>query len=388
MSTPVFRVIEGSARRPSSVPFSEQLDDHYAILNGYLDTHITRYHSDMTIEAERSFLTNFFRNMPVSDPDHPDGERQLLIWEAMKPVSGRERMTAFSKGLVHCELSPRTVTRYLGRLRRCFAYVLEWPYIPNSGGQTIQSKYGPIAQPVLEYDYPKHAADKEEDGFVLVGKQLIEFFAWIRDNYVAHNQKKFTAWRDYMIVVVAGTSGLRAKEIMYLDALEPDRDLFYEQGLIQTRFAKGHNGSGPLVRKTLFTPFAQDSMRVYEDRIRGNFPNAHTNPALFLNERGDRVSYDQMWRSVHNIVAAAREAKLPFRLPPRLTLHSLRKSFATDFTMRRPNEPLVLMALMGHSTPGTMPRYVKLPQTYQERAINNLLAELAAEATQQHHREE
>jgi hypothetical protein len=38
---------------PPPIPFSHLLADHQAILQGYLDTHITHNHSDRTIESER-----------------------------------------------------------------------------------------------------------------------------------------------------------------------------------------------------------------------------------------------------------------------------------------------------------------------------------------------
>ena len=92
------------------------LADHHAILQGYLDTHVTRNHSDRTVESERRFLTGWFESFVLQDDDHPDGERQLFLWEAMEPVLGRQRIVAFSKGLVDAGLKPRTVQGYLGSL--------------------------------------------------------------------------------------------------------------------------------------------------------------------------------------------------------------------------------------------------------------------------------
>ena len=300
----------------SPVPFSQMLMDHQAILQGYQDTHITRNHSDRTIESERRFLTGWFESFVSQDDDHPDGQRQLLVWEAMEPVQGRQRIVGFSKGLVDAGLKPRTVQGYLGSLRRLFQYILAYPYIPGSPVQSIVSKYGRIEQPVLEYDYPVHTLDQEDEGFVLTGDQLVQFYDFVRSQYIEQNQKKLPASRDYMMIVVAGESGLRADEIRHLDVLGPHRDLFYEQNCLQTRSGKGTKGSGKRVRKTIFTHFAQDTMHVYEDRIRPNFPNAKTNPALFLTESGERISYKAMWHNLHVIVQEARKAGL--EMPPKL----------------------------------------------------------------------
>jgi site-specific recombinase XerD len=310
----------------------------------------------------------------VEDESHPDGERQLLIWEAMAPVAGRQRIVGFSKGLVTAGLQPRTVTGYLGCLRRCFEYVLASPYIPGSAAVPIPRKYGRIEQPVLEYDYPVHVLDREQEGMVLTGQHLLAFYDFVRLEYIGRNQKKLPASRDYTMLVLAGETGLRADEIRHLDATGPHRDLFYEEGRIQTRYGKGCKGSGKRVRKTIFGPFAQATTRVYEEYIRPAFPNVAANPALFLTESGDRISYPAMWRSLHVIAAAARAAGL--EIPPKLSWHSLRKSFATNFMERHPDRPWVLMDMLGHMNPSTLHRYVKHSRAYYERAIDDIVRDL------------
>jgi len=86
------------------------------MMQGYLDTHVTRNHSDRTLESDRRFLLGWFESFMVTDDAHPDGERQLLIWEAMEPVVGRQRIVGFSKGLADAGLRPRAITGYLGCL--------------------------------------------------------------------------------------------------------------------------------------------------------------------------------------------------------------------------------------------------------------------------------
>lgn len=379
MSRPQLALVQNLAVSSPAVPFSQMLADHHAILQGYLDTHVTRNHSDRTIESERRFLTGWFESFVLQDDDHPDGERQLLLWEAMEPAQGRQRVVAFSKGLVDAGLKPRTVQGYLGFLRRLFQYVLEYPYIPGPQVQLIVSKYGRIEQPVLEYDYPVHTLDQEEEGFVLTGDQLLQFYDFVRLEYLGHNQKKLPASRDYTMIVIAGESGLRADELRHLDALGPHRDLFYEHNCIQTRHGKGTKGSGKRVRKTVFTPFAQDTVRVYEDHIRPHFPAAKSNAALFLTESGERISYKAMWHNLHVITEEARKAGLD--MPPKLSWHSLRKSFATNFMEQHPDRPWVLMDLMGHLNPSTLHRYVKHSRAYYEQAIEDIVGAMVAEAT-------
>jgi site-specific recombinase XerD len=379
MSRPQLVLVQNLEVDSTLVPFSQMIADHCTVLQGYLDTHVTRNHSERTIESERRFLTGWFESFVMQDDDHPDGERQLFLWEAMEPVVGRQRVVAFSKGLVDAGLRPRTVQMYLGSLRRLFQYVLEYPYIPGPEAQAIVAKYGRIEQPVLEYDYPVHTLDQEEEGFVLTGERLLQFYNFVRLEHIGHNQKKLTASRDYTMIVVAGESGLRADEIRHLDALGAHRDLFYEHNCIQTRYGKGAKGSGKRVRKTIFTPFAQDTVRTYEEHIRPNFPNAKTNTALFLTESGERISYKAMWHNLDSIVEQARKAG--FEMPPKLSWHSLRKSFATNFMEIHPDRPWILMDLLGHLNPSTLHRYVKHSRAYYDQAIDDIVGAMVAEIT-------
>jgi site-specific recombinase XerD len=378
MNSPSLRLIKSPHNVPTPVSFANKLSDHHAILEGYLDTHVMRNHSDSTIQHESRFLKGWFEGYVVSDPDHPDGERQLLIWEAMAPVSGRERVVAFSKGMVASGLKPTTRSTYLGYLRRLFDYVLEESVIPGTQ-ESVTNKYGPIEQPVSRYDYPVHAIDHEEEGLVLTGAGLYNFYNFVRTVYIANNQKKIPARRDYTMIVVAAESGLRIDEICHLDALDIHRDLFYEDNVIQTRYGKATNGSGKRIRKTIFTPFAKATVRVYEDHVRPSFPNAKSNPALFLTESGDRINTKTAWRHLHDIVRAARAAGLD--LPPKLSWHSLRKSFATNFMEQYPDKIWLLMKMMGHQNPGTLHRYVLHPQAYYEDVINDTARDLLSKHT-------
>lgn len=375
-------VLLRSVNSDAAVPLSERLSDHNAVLEGYLTTLITRNYSAFTRQNERTFLYGWFKGQAIRDRTHPEGHRQLLLWEAIRPVVGRQMVVAFSKGLVLTGLRPRTVNSYLGSLRRLFSYVLEYPYIPTSEAeiargvlpQSLVAKYGALEQPVLEYDYPAHVIDQEDEGFVLTGDALIDFYEFIRVDYIPHHQKKFAASRDYAMVVVAADSGLRADEIRNLDLKGLHRDVFYERNRLQTRHGKGTRGSGKRIRKTLFTPFAQATVKVFEKQIRPNYLNASTIPALFLSEKGQRLSYNTMWHALHSIAIAARRAGL--ELPPRFGWHSLRKSFATNFMEQHPDQVWVLMDLLGHISPSVVHRYVKHSRDYFDRAIDRVIEDL------------
>jgi site-specific recombinase XerD len=373
MSRHQLAIVGNADVAPLRVPFSEMLADHCAVLQGYLDTHVERNHSEGTLERERILLAGWFEDFIVADQHHPDGERQLLLWEAMTPGSGRQRIQAFSKGLVESGLKPRTVAGHVGSLRRLFDYVVKWPYIPGDPMQRIDSKYGRIEQPVLEYDYPVHAIEPEEEDFALTGEHLRALYDFIRLVYIPQIQKKLPASRTYAMVVVAAESGLRADEISHLDVTGAHKDLFYEYGRIQTRHGKGTKGSGKRIRKTIFTPFAQDTMRVYVEKIRPGFPNANSNVALFLSESGTRLTYKAMWQNLRNIEQAARKAGLD--LPPRFGWHSLRRSFATEFAEKHPKKLWLLMEMLGHISPSTLHHYIKHTKSYYDDQMNEIIDE-------------
>jgi site-specific recombinase XerD len=223
--------------------------------------------------------------------------------------------------------------------------------------------------------------DQDDEGFVLTGEQLFDFYDFVRVHYRSQNQKKYPASRTYTMIVVAGESGLRADEICHLDALPPHRDLFYEQNCLQTRYGKAAKGSGKRVRKTIFTPFAQDTLRYYETYIRPAFPNAHTNAALFLTESGERITYKDAWYHLSVVVKAARKAGLG--LPARMGWHSLRKSFATNFMEHYPEQVWHLMEMLGHLNPSTLHHYVKHTRAYYDQSLNRIAQNLMKQTSAQ-----
>jgi len=176
------------------------------------------------------------------------------------------------------------------------------------------------------------------------------------------------------MIVLAGESGLRADELCHLDALGPHRDLFYEHNCVQTRYGKATNGSGKRVRKTIFTDLAQATMRPYEAKIRPLFRNAMINVSLFLTERGERMNYTSMWCFFDRIIVKARKAEL--YVPPKMTWHSLRRSFATNYIEQHPGDVWKLMEYMGHQNLSTLHRYVIHTREYFERAQGAMVEEL------------
>jgi len=87
-----------------------------------------------------------------------------------------------------------------------------------------------------------------------------------------------------------------------------------------------------------------------------------------------------MWHNLHVITEEARKAGLA--MPPKLSWHSLRKSFATNFMEQHPDRPWVLMDLLGHLNPSTLHRYVKHSRAYYDQATRDIVGAMVASATE------
>lgn len=346
-----------SVSLPKKISLAEKRQDHEAIVQGYLDTHYTRNHSENTIRAEKYLLAGWFDNETVEDPTHSEGQRELFVWEAMQPVLGRERFQRHAKNLRDDGLEGSTMRSTMGKFRRLFDYILEFPTIPGSGGVSIAHKYGRIEQPITAYEYPVHAVDRDSSCPILYGASLLEFLDFVRTVYLPACRKSVAAQRDYTMIIVDVESGLRIDELIHLDGQGRHRDICYAEGFIQTRFGKGTKGSGKRTRQTILSPLARQALQVYEKEIRPQFKNSAHCEALFLSETGTRISYDAARRNLGEIAEAARKAGIV--LPAKFGWHDFRRAFATNFMKQKPDQIWLLMQLLGHLHPGSLHRYVK-----------------------------
>ena len=92
--------------------------------------------------------------------------------------------------------------------------------------------------------------------------------------------------------ILAGESGMRVDELINLHIA----DLLFDSNKIQTRHAKGTNGSGKRSRVSLFSSFAQDSVRHYLKSYRPLF-NCDSN-LLFPSANGTLVSYQVLQKNL------------------------------------------------------------------------------------------
>ena len=115
--------------------------------------------------------------------------------------------------------------------------------------------------------------------------RLYDFYDCLREHYINPDHKRY--WheraRNYTMVVLAGETGLRADELAHL---EMEHDLFFDSRQLQTRFAKGTNGSGKRARLTIFTPLARDTVRYYLKNHRSHLRGKESSYLFFSTTGG------------------------------------------------------------------------------------------------------
>src|SRR5260370_8550176 len=85
MSRPQFVLVSSVEAVPRPLPFAEMLADHQALLQSYLDTHIPRNHTSLTIEHERLFLTGWFEAFFLPHEHHPHHQPHLHLRNTIPP---------------------------------------------------------------------------------------------------------------------------------------------------------------------------------------------------------------------------------------------------------------------------------------------------------------
>lgn len=336
---------------------------HRELIENYLQSHRIRNHTSGTIEKESRFLNGWFET-------HGFGHRPLFTWEAMRPVEGREIIRDYNAELLKGDLHPKTTRGHLGMLKKYFSFVLEFPYVKLAKGMArIDDLYGlTLAQPISEFDIPHHSFDGEDQGLPLDPGRLNEFYRVIQEVYLTRPNEsgKFRA-RGYTMMVLAGETGMRADELRVLQM----SDLFFASNKIQTRNAKGTRGSGKRSRVTLFSPFAQDSVKHYLRKYHRHFGAEGT--YIFKTHAGTPVSYQTMHKELKTMVGLAQNQGFP--VLSHFSWHWLRRIFATRFIEDYPDKLSVLVKLLGHTSPSTVHRYIRHSEGWMDKKLLEILEE-------------
>jgi integrase len=291
----------------------------------------------------------------------------------MNLKNGRQTIIDYINGIIKSGITSKTVRSQVGILSRYFSYVLEHPYVKVGGNYiSIIQLYGPIDQPVSEYDIPCHSYDGEQLGIPLDPESLYDFFYCLKEHYLVNDDSISAAIsaRNYTMAVIAAESGLRADELLHLEL----SDLFFESYKIQTRFAKGTRGSGKRARTTLFTLFARDTVKFYISKYRHltvckNISTSY----LFPNKNGFALDYTSAHKALRDMIAVAQENHIP--ILNHMGWHWFRRIFATRFIERFPHQLSALVELLGHTSPNTVHRYIRHSEAWMDTKILQILEE-------------
>ena len=148
------------------------------------------------------------------------------------------------------------------------------------------------------------------------------------------------ALRDRAIVEVLYGCGARISEAVGLDV----DDIDLEQGSVRLL------GKGSKERIVPLGRYAREAVTAYTVRSRPSLALKGTGtPALFLNQRGGRLSRQSAWKAIH---VAAERADLGGKVSP----HTLRHSFATHL-LDGGADVRVVQELLGHASVTTTQIY-------------------------------
>lgn len=155
--------------------------------------------------------------------------------------------------------------------------------------------------------------------------------------------------RDRAVLELMYSCGARVSEVVDLDV-----DDFGDSGLLRLR------GKGDKERVVPIGSFAEQAVSSYLSRVRPGLITKPT-PALFLNQRGGRLSRQSIWQLISK---ASEVAKL------NVSPHTLRHSFATHL-LEGGADIRVVQELLGHSSVATTQVYTlvtidSLRQAYME----------------------
>ena len=282
---------------------------------------------------------------------------------------GRQVVIDYTNGLIKSGITSKTVRSQIGILSRYFSFVLEHPFVKiNDDYIAITQIYGPINQPISEYDIPTHSYDGEQLGVPIDPELIYTFFHCLRNHYLLNDTSNcaVTAARNYTMAVIAVESGLRADEILHLEL----SDLFFKSFKIQTRFAKGTGGSGKRARTTIFTSLARDSVSFYLKKYHP-LTTTVSNNYLFPNKQGKPLDYTSAHKALSEMVTIAQKNNIP--ILNHMGWHWFRRIFATRFIERFPHQLSALIELLGHPSPNTVHCYIKHSEAWMDSKNQQIL---------------
>jgi len=180
------------------------------------------------------------------------------------------------------------------------------------------------------------------------------------------------AVRDAALLKCVYAFGLRRREAVMLDLVDlrrnaklPHLDRF---GALSVRYGKASRGGPPKRRTVLTVPemgWIADTMAHYLEEVRPALTSPGASPALWVTERGTRLSR----RAANEAFCAARDAA---GIDRSLDLHSLRHSYVTHLVEFDYPERFI-QEQVGHSFSSTTAIYVGVSNEYRNRLLSQAI---------------
>ena len=282
--------------------------DHLADFFNYLS--IEKGLASNTISAYKLDIEKFFHYLSTN---------QLLV-EQVTPEH-LASYVAWLRGLENTEfkIGESSIARNVISIRSYFAYLAKEHKFDNPSINFKPPKIGKRLPKALTIDQVMSMLN-------IVGSDLISS-------------------RDKALVELLYATGARVSELINLNTLDIST-VDTEAGVTTTVKLKGKGGKERVVP---IGSFAVAAVNDYLVRSRPTLLKVSTQKALFLNQRGGRLSRQSAWNLVAN--AAARAG-----LSDQVTPHSMRHSFATHL-LDGGADIRVVQELLGHSSVTTTQIY-------------------------------
>ena len=236
-------------------------------------------------------------------------------WEGVDRLAVR----AFLSHLTMAELERRSIARKLSAVRSFFRFLHREGLV--------------AANPARQVRAPRHG--RALPGY-LTQKEMSRLFE------LAGQGSAEAGWRgerDRALVELLYTAGLRLSEVHLLNIADLDLDA----GTVKVRGKGGKERIVPVGR------LATAALRDYARERAGRYGRPSASEALFVSERGTRLSRRQIQRIVKRFIALVAEEG-------GLSTHSVRHSFATHL-LDEGADLMAIKELLGHASLSTTQMY-------------------------------
>ncbi|RKS77959.1 site-specific recombinase XerD [Motilibacter peucedani] len=351
-------------REPLKHPAEQMLE---AMLDGWRSQQLARGLSFVTIDSRERAVRRF----------HMHSNEWPWRWN---PQLADEWFTDLR---VHRHISHSTLRALQSSLRQFCWFITDPAYGWSAECERLFGTH-PV-QVCLEENTSRHVSDVESRPTkrAFTRDELQAFFdhadAQVDQIRQAGRKGALSAFRDAVIFKTAYAWGLRRNEVRMLDVVDFGLNAkaaeFGRFGVLYVRHGKAMRGS-PAKRRGVLTvwDWAAECLEEWVTQVRGHYPTAGSEPALFPSERSGRVALTHL-----NRVFARYRREVG--LDEALDLHSLRRSYVTHL-IEDGFDALFVQQQVGHEHASTTSLYTCVSSDYRTSMLRRALDKTLSAANQ------